>query len=69
MIPSYDHSLVWEGNSSMIGEIAQDIPSRPDAIVCAVGGGGMLGGLLYGCKAASWDDGKLKFRQIYGAAH
>lgn len=31
---------------------------KPDIIFCSVGGGGLLGGLMEGCKMVSWEDGK-----------
>lgn len=60
MIPAYDDAIVWEGHSSMIPEIAQQLPpgTRPDAVVCSVGGGGLSGGVMMGCKSVGWDDGR-----------
>lgn len=49
MAPAYDDPLLWQGHSSMIEEIAKDIPKKPDAIFCSVGGAGLLGGVLVGC--------------------
>jgi len=31
----------------------------PDVIICSVGGGGMISGILLGCKAVGWDKGRL----------
>ena len=59
MVPAYDDPLVWEGHSSMIREIDDEISKKPSAIFCSVGGGGLLGGVLQGCKAVGWEDGKL----------
>jgi hypothetical protein len=43
-----DHPTIWEGHSSLIHEIARQLPSgvKPDAILCSVGGAGLLGGVL-----------------------
>lgn len=44
----------------MIHEIKRQLPSeiaKPDAILCSVGGAGLLGGVLTGCKNVGWDDG------------
>lgn len=41
----------------MIHEIERQISDKPDAIFCSVGGGGLLGGVLVGCKDVGWDDG------------
>ena len=57
MIPAYDDSQIWQGHSSMVLEVAKEI-GKPDAIVCSVGGGGLLGGILQGCSSLGWDDGK-----------
>ncbi|KAK0503029.1 tryptophan synthase beta subunit-like PLP-dependent enzyme [Armillaria luteobubalina] len=56
MIPAYDDPTVWEGHGSMISEISRQLAAKPDAIFCSVGGGGLLGGIILGCKEAGWDD-------------
>ena len=58
LVPGYDHPLVWEGHSSMVTEIAEDLATTPDAIFCCVGGGGLLGGVLTGCKKIGWENGE-----------
>lgn len=45
----------------MVEEISRQLPSKPDAILCSVGGGGLLGGIIVGCKKVGWDDGVLSF--------
>ena len=48
-VPPFDHPDVWTGTSSMIEEIAVQMGRvKPDAIVCSVGGGGLLCGLMQG---------------------
>lgn len=42
----------------MIAEASQQLGRKPDMILCSVGGGGLLGGVMTGCKAAEWEDGK-----------
>ncbi|KAJ2930052.1 hypothetical protein H1R20_g7025, partial [Candolleomyces eurysporus] len=59
MVPAYNDPLVWEGHSSMIREIDDEISKKPSAIFCSVGGAGLLGGILKGCKVVGWEDGKL----------
>ncbi|PFH52384.1 hypothetical protein AMATHDRAFT_189529 [Amanita thiersii Skay4041] len=56
MVPAYDDPIIWEGHGSMIAEISHQLPGKPDAIFCSVGGGGLLGGLIVGCKQVGWDD-------------
>ncbi|KAG8908006.1 hypothetical protein FRB99_001173 [Tulasnella sp. 403] len=57
LVPAYDHPTLWKGHSSLVEEIAGQLPhgKKPDAIVCAVGGGGLLGGIILGCKTVGWD--------------
>lgn len=44
----------------MIEEISRQLPRdvKPDAIVCSVGGGGLAGGVIIGCKSVGWEDGE-----------
>jgi L-serine/L-threonine ammonia-lyase len=58
MVPAYDSEILWEGHSSMVKELFTQLPSKPDAIFCSVGGGGLLGGIIVGCKYVGWDDGE-----------
>jgi L-serine/L-threonine ammonia-lyase len=60
MAHPYDHPTVWEGHSSMIEEIREQLPSsvKPGAIFASVGGGGLLGGIFLGCNAVGWEDGE-----------
>jgi L-serine/L-threonine ammonia-lyase len=62
MVQAYDHPILWKGISSMISEIAEQLPeaaSPPDAILCSVGGGSLLGGTLLGTASQGWDDGNV----------
>jgi L-serine/L-threonine ammonia-lyase len=47
----------------MVHEIRKQLPCKPDAIFCSVGGGGLLGGLLVGCEDVGWDEGESTFDQ------
>lgn len=60
MIPAYDDPILWEGHASLVHEIKSQLPDDtvPDAIFCSVGGGGLAAGIMQGCKAVGWDDGK-----------
>lgn len=60
MVPAYDDPLVWEGHSSMVKEISEQMRDKPAAICCSVGGAGLLGGIIIGCKSVGWDDGGLQ---------
>ncbi|KAG8946179.1 hypothetical protein FRC04_012034 [Tulasnella sp. 424] len=59
LVPAYDHPTLWRGHSSLIKEVSKQLPSaspKPDAIVCAVGGGGLLAGIILGCQDVGWDE-------------
>lgn len=58
-----DDPLVWQGNATLIHEIEEDLPRglKPDAIVCAVGGGGLIGGIALGAEDVGWEDGTSLF--------
>lgn len=69
-VPAYNHEWLWEGHASLISEIAEQLPQgvTPDAILCAVGGGGLLGGILTGCKNAGWSNVPVVALETHGAA-
>ncbi|KAI0747897.1 tryptophan synthase beta subunit-like PLP-dependent enzyme [Daedaleopsis nitida] len=69
MIPAYDDPIVWEGHASLIHEIQHQLPAntRPDAVLCSVGGAGLLGGIIQGCKAVGWDDVPLVAVETHGS--
>ena len=46
-VPPFDHPELWAGHASLIDEIAAQGPA-PDAVVVAVGGGGLLCGVAEG---------------------
>ncbi|KIM48876.1 hypothetical protein M413DRAFT_438048 [Hebeloma cylindrosporum] len=55
LVPAYEDPILWEGHSSMIQEIKNQVQQVPDAIFCSVGGGGLLGGIIVGCKDVGWN--------------
>ena len=60
LVPAYEDPILWDGHASIMEETARQLPQgvKPDAVVCCVGGGGLLGGIIVGCKSVGWDDGK-----------
>ncbi|CAM9016974.1 unnamed protein product [Wickerhamomyces anomalus] len=50
----FDHPLIWEGHSTMIDEIVQELGTEKltklKGIVCSVGGGGLYCGIVEGLK-------------------
>ncbi|KAL7283204.1 hypothetical protein ACG7TL_002631 [Trametes sanguinea] len=69
MVPGYDDPIVWEGHASMVHEIKRQLPcdSKPDAIFCSFGGGGLAGGIIQGCKIVDWDDVPLVAVETFGS--
>ena len=48
----------------MIHEMARQLPTgvKPDAIICSVGGAGLLGGILRGVNDVGWDQSTNFYR-------
>ncbi|KAJ3311477.1 hypothetical protein HDU76_003110 [Blyttiomyces sp. JEL0837] len=61
MVHPFDHELIWEGNSSVITESIQQaseelgisFSNKDSAVVCAVGGGGLINGVMKGLMSIS----------------
>ncbi|KAG9325509.1 hypothetical protein KVV02_007540 [Mortierella alpina] len=67
-IPPFDHQDIWDGNSSMIAELKQQMGDVvPDAIVLCVGGGGLMNGVILGCQAAGWNKVPVLAVETHGA--
>jgi len=49
-VPPFDHPDIWDGNATLIDEVVAQLgaPDMFDVVVCAVGGGGLLAGILHG---------------------
>lgn len=67
-IPPFDHPLLWEGHASLVDELAEQCDRAPDTIVLAVGGGGLLLGVLQGLQAHGWRDTRVLAVEPEGAA-
>lgn len=59
-VPPFDHPAVWDGNATLISELAAQLPPREkkddcrfpaDVIVCSIGGGGLFNGIVQGLHA------------------
>lgn len=66
-VPPFDHPSIWGGHSSMIDEIIQQC-EKPDAVIAAVGGGGLLCGVLEGLERNGWSDVSVFSVETEGAA-
>ena len=49
-VPPFDHPDVWSGNATLVHEL----PSKPDVLICSVGGGGLLCGIMQGLESRGW---------------
>lgn len=66
-IHPFDHPLIWSGHSTIIDEVtSQNV--KPDAIVVAVGGGGLACGILEGLHHYGWSDTPVLAVETQGAA-
>jgi L-serine/L-threonine ammonia-lyase len=63
----FDHPDIWEGHASLVAEVAETglIPKR---IVVAVGGGGLLSGVLQGMRDVGWSEVPVIAVETEGAA-
>ncbi|PHH59320.1 hypothetical protein CDD81_3389 [Ophiocordyceps australis] len=53
-VPPFDHPDVWEGASTLIPELREQLDMTIDGIVCSVGGGGLFNGLMQGIECVPW---------------
>lgn len=65
-IAPFDHPLIWEGNASLIHEVAQ-AGVRPEAILVAVGGGGLVCGVMKGIYDVAWNSPHVFAVETVGA--
>jgi L-serine/L-threonine ammonia-lyase len=63
----FDDPLLWQGHSTMIDEIAKT-NFKPDVLVVAVGGGGLLSGVVQGLHRHGWHDIPVIAVETKGAA-
>ena len=47
-IHPFDHPKLWEGHATLVDEIVRQWDETPDLIICAVGGGGLMSGIVQG---------------------
>ena len=48
--------LLRDGHTSLIEEAKEDLPVKPDLVVTAIGGGGLLCGIVRGLEKVGWAD-------------
>ena len=50
-VPPFDHPDIWDGNATLIDEAVEQVRTNHrnfDAVICSVGGGGLMCGVLEG---------------------
>lgn len=55
-VPPFDHPDIWHGNATVMQELAEQLDGKPDVVVCSVGGGGLLNGIMQEIDARQWND-------------
>ena len=63
----FDNPLLWEGHSTIVQELSEEI-EEPDAIVLSVGGGGLFCGVMQGLENLGWKNCKVICAETEGAA-
>jgi L-serine/L-threonine ammonia-lyase len=54
-VPPFDDQRIWDGHATIVAELRDQMADVPiDAIVCSVGGGGLVNGVMQAVEAASW---------------
>jgi L-serine/L-threonine ammonia-lyase len=66
-VPPFDHPLLWQGHSTLVDEMLSQGPP-PDAVVVAVGGGGLLCGVAEGLARHGLDETAIVAVETGGAA-
>lgn len=68
-VPPFDHPYIWEGASTLVDEVAAQLPGggQPDAVVCSVGGGGLFCGVMRGFDRHGWGDVPVLAMETRGA--
>lgn len=66
-IHPFDEPLLWQGHSTLIDEVAAT-GFRPDAVVVAVGGGGLFSGVCQGMARHGWEQVPVFAVETAGAA-
>ncbi|RPJ02395.1 MAG: pyridoxal-phosphate dependent enzyme, partial [Chloroflexi bacterium] len=66
-VPPFDHPAIWRGNATVIDEAAAQCPTRPDAVIVSVGGGGLFCGVVDGMQRHGWVDIPVLAAETIGA--
>lgn len=56
-----------QGHSTLVQELKDSLDTKPDAIILAVGGGGLLSGVVAGLHQVGWQDVPIIAAETWGA--
>ena len=65
-IHPFDDPGIWDGHASLVGEV-REAGLKPDLVVLAVGGGGLLCGVLQGMHREGWREAPVCAAETEGA--
>ncbi|XP_062943422.1 serine dehydratase-like [Cynocephalus volans] len=66
-VPPFDHPLIWDGHASLVWELKAALGTPPGALVLAVGGGGLLAGVVAGLVEVGWQHVPIVAMETRGA--
>ncbi|KAJ9495394.1 catabolic L-serine/threonine dehydratase [Exophiala xenobiotica] len=55
-VPPFDHPDIWDGNATIMSEIAVQLGGKPDVVVCSIGGGGLINGIMQVLDDNGWSE-------------
>lgn len=53
-VPPFDHPHVWDGASTIVDELREQLDMPIHGIVCSVGGGGLVNGVMQAVESLPW---------------
>jgi L-serine/L-threonine ammonia-lyase len=68
LLHPFDDPVVWEGHATLVAECASELAEPPGTVVVAVGGGGLLCGVVQGMHDVGWTDVPVVAAETEGAA-
>lgn len=66
-LPPFDLPEIWDGHATLVDELKEQLPKQPDLIICSVGGGGLVNGVVAGCKRNGWEQTDILAVETIGA--
>jgi L-serine/L-threonine ammonia-lyase len=67
VVHPFDHPEIFEGHKTIIQELEGQLNTEPSAIMCSVGGGGLVVGIFRGLEDSSWKNTSVFAVETEGA--